>query len=158
MRPGNFPAVRLAQLAMLIYHSAHLFSRVLETEKLTDVRKLFDVTANDYWHYHYTLDDQSTFRKKTIGKNMIDNLVINSLVPSLFAYGLHHKEEKYKIKALDWLEELAAEINSITKGFSGLELSNRTAYDSQAYIELKTHYCNHKQCLQCSVGNALLRN
>ncbi|HYK55502.1 MAG TPA: DUF2851 family protein, partial [Flavisolibacter sp.] len=54
MRPGNFPAIRLAQLAMLIQHSAHLFSRILETENVLEIKKVFEVTANDYWHYHYT--------------------------------------------------------------------------------------------------------
>lgn len=158
MRPGNFPSVRLAQLAMLIHHSAHLFSKVLEAKILSDVRKLFEVTANDYWHYHYTMDQLSRFKKKAIGKNMIDNVIINSIVPVLFAYGLHQKEEKFKNRAINWLEELAAETNSITKGFSGLHLSSKTAYDSQAYIELKTNYCDYKHCLQCSIGNSLLKS
>ena len=158
MRPGNFPAIRLAQLAMLIQHSAHLFSRILETENVLEIKKLFEVTANDYWHYHYTIDELSGFKKKTIGKEMMENVVINSIVPVLFAYGLHHKEEKYKTKALNWLEATAAERNAVTKGFSALQLANKTAYDSQAYIELKTQYCDQKHCLQCAVGNALLKS
>jgi hypothetical protein len=158
MRPGNFPAIRLAQLAILIQHSAHLFSRILETENVLEIKKLFEVTANDYWHYHYTIDELSGFKKKTIGKEMMENVVINSIVPMLFAYGLHHKEEKYKAKALNWLEATAAERNAVTKGFSALQLANKTAYDSQAYIELKTHYCDQKHCLQCAVGNALLKS
>ncbi|HYK56301.1 MAG TPA: DUF2851 family protein, partial [Flavisolibacter sp.] len=158
MRPGNFPAIRLAQLAMLIQHSAHLFSRILETENVLEIKKIFEVTANDYWHYHYTMDELSGFKKKTIGKEMMENVVINSIVPVLFAYGLHHKEEKYKTKALNWLEATAAERNAVTKGFSALQLANKTAYDSQAYIELKTQYCDHKHCLQCAVGNALLKS
>jgi len=158
MRPGNFPTIRLAQLAMLVYNAAHLFSTLLEIEKVGEVKKLFDVTANDYWHYHYRFDEASPFKKKTIGKDMVENVIINSVVPVLFAYGLAHAEEKYKLKALNWLEEISAEQNAITKGFSQLQLANKTAYDSQAYIELKNQYCNHKLCLQCSIGNALLRN
>lgn len=157
MRPGNFPTIRLAQLAALIQNSAHLFSKILEIEKVSEIKKLFDVTANDYWHYHYRFDDSSAFKKKTVGKNMMDNVIINTMVPVLFAYGLYHKEEKYKNKAIRWLEELPAEINSITKGFASLKLSHKTAYDSQSFIELKTQYCDHKHCLQCAIGNALLK-
>jgi len=89
---------------------------------------------------------------------MIDNVIINTIVPVLFAYGLYNKEEKHKNKAILWLEELSAETNSITKGFENLKLSNRSAFDSQAFIELKTQYCDGKRCLQCTIGNALLKS
>jgi hypothetical protein len=88
---------------------------------------------------------------------MIDNVIINAIVPVLFAYGLYHKEEKYKNKAVLWLEELPPEANVITKGFAGLKLSNQSAFDSQSFIELKTQYCDGRHCLRCAVGNALLK-
>jgi hypothetical protein len=157
MRPGNFPTIRLSQLAALIQNSAHLFSKILEMEKLTEVKKLFDITANDYWHYHYRFDEPSSFKKKTIGTDMIDNVIINTVVPVLFAYGLYHKEEKYKNKALLWLDALPAEINSTTKGFTRLKLSSQTAFDSQSFIELKTNYCDKRHCLQCAIGNAIVK-
>jgi hypothetical protein len=157
MRPGNFPTIRLAQLAMLIHESAHLFSKIKEATSVTEVKKWFDVTANDYWHYHYRLDETSAFRKKKLGDAMIDNIIINTIVPMLFAYGSYHDEEKYKQKALRWLEETPAENNSIIKEFQRLKIENKTAFDSQALIELKNEYCNKKRCLDCAVGNALLK-
>ena len=158
MRPGNFPTIRLAQLAALIQNSAHLFSKILEIEHLTEIKKLFSVVANDYWNDHYCFDETSSFKKKPIGKNMIDNIIINTLVPVLFAYGLYHNDETHKNKAILWLEQVSAEVNSITKGFSNLQLSNKTAFDSQAFIELKTQYCDGKYCLNCGVGNAILKS
>lgn len=130
MRPGNFPTIRLSQLAMLIQNSAHLFSKILEADELSEIKKLFEITSNDYWHYHYRFDESSSFKKKTIGKDMTDNIIINTIVPFVFAYGLYHKEEKFKAKAIRWLEAVSAENNSITKGFLQLKLSNKTAYDS----------------------------
>jgi hypothetical protein len=158
MRPGNFPTIRLAQLSALIQGSTHLFSRILESEALSGIKKEFEVTANDYWHNHYQLDEPSVFKKKTVGREMIENLLINTVIPFLFAYGLYHKEDKYQDKALRWLEELGAENNTITKGFREIRVRNRTAFDSQALIELKTRYCDRKQCLQCAVGNAILKS
>jgi hypothetical protein len=157
MRPGNFPTLRLSQLAALIAGSDHLFSAVMETEKLAAVKKLFDVSVSDYWHDHYRFDEASAFKKKPVGQEMVVAIMINTIIPVLFAYGLHHKEEKYKNKAILWLDQLPAEINSITKGFCGLGLSNKTAFDSQAFIELKTQYCHPKHCLQCAVGNGILK-
>jgi Protein of unknown function (DUF2851) len=157
MRPGNFPTVRLAQLAMLVHEAAHLFSKIKEADSVKDVKQWFDVTANDYWHYHYRFDETSAFKKKKLGDTMIDNIIINTVVPVLFAYGNYHSEQKYKDKALQWLEETAAESNSITKGFHKIGIENKNAYDSQGLIELKTQYCDRKMCLECGVGNYLLK-
>lgn len=157
MRPGNFPAVRLAQLAMLVHHSVHLFAEIKEAAEVKNVKSRFDIMANDYWHYHYRFDELSAFRKKKLGAAMVDNIIINTIAPVLFAYGNYHNEQPYKDKALRWLEETTAEKNVITKGFEKLGLENRTAYDSQALIELKNNYCHPKRCLDCGVGNAILK-
>jgi hypothetical protein len=157
MRPGNFPTIRLAQLAALIQNSAHLFSRIIEMDSVSEAKKLFDVTANDYWHYHYIMDEISSFKKKMTGKDMIENIIINTVVPMLFTYGLYHKEEKFKTKAIKWLESISAETNSTTRGFIQLGVTNKTSFDSQALIELKTQYCDQRHCLKCAVGNAILK-
>lgn len=157
MRPGNFPTIRLAQLAMLIQGSAHLFSKIKEVASVKSIRQWLDVTANDYWHYHYQFDIASSFKKKKLGDTMIDNIIINTVCPVLFAYGNYHNENKYKEKALGWLEEISAESNAITKGFKQLGIENKSAFDSQALIELKNEYCTKKRCLDCAVGNVILK-
>jgi hypothetical protein len=84
MRPVNFPTLRLAQLAVLIQQSSHLFSKVIEAETVNDLNKLFDVTANDYWHYHYRFDEITEFKKKNLGKEMLQHIIINTVVPAVF--------------------------------------------------------------------------
>ncbi|MGK2864219.1 MAG: DUF2851 family protein [Chitinophagaceae bacterium] len=158
MRPENFPAIRLAELAMLVHDSAHLFSKIKEAETTLEIRTLFEVTANDYWHYHYQFDESSNFKVKKTGVSMIDNIIINTVAPVLFTYGSYQKEGKYKDKALRCLEETAAEKNLITKGFIQLNIENKNAWDSQALIELKNEYCINKKCLDCSIGNNILKN
>ncbi len=157
MRPGNFPAVRFAELAMLVHESSHLFSRIKEAASAKEIRKFFLVTANDYWHYHYQFDENSAFKKKKTGTSTIDNIIINTVAPLLFAYGTYHNETSYKDKAIQCLEEVTAEQNLITKGFRKLNIENKNAWDSQALIELKNEYCNKKRCLECSAGNAILK-
>ncbi|HEV7781245.1 MAG TPA: DUF2851 family protein [Chitinophagaceae bacterium] len=157
MRPGNFPTIRLAQLAMLVNSSVHLFAGVKDTNDLKDIREWFDVTANDYWHYHYRFDDESTFKKKKLGDPMIDNIIINTVAPVLFAYGTYHGENRYKEKAVKWLEQTAAESNNIITGFEKIGVENKNAFDSQGLIELKTQYCDRKMCLECAIGNFILK-
>jgi hypothetical protein len=158
MRPGNFPTIRLAQLAMLIHESTHLFAKIKETDSLKDVKLLFDITASDYWNSHYLLDEPSAFKKKNVGDSMIDNIIINTVAAVLFTYGEYHQEQQYKDKTLQWLEETASEENTITKGFRDINIDTNNAYDSQALIELKNEYCDKKKCLECAVGNIILRH
>jgi Protein of unknown function (DUF2851) len=158
MRPANFPSVRLAQLAMLVHESLHLFSKIKDSNTIKEIKGLLNVTANDYWHYHYVFDEPSAFKKKNLGTQMIENILINTVAVILFAYGQYHNENSYKDKALQWLEEIAAEKNSITKGFMQIGLSCKSAFDSQAFIQLKNNYCSKKRCLDCAVGNSILKN
>ena len=88
---------------------------------------------------------------------MINNLLINTIVPVVFAYGLYNREEAFKNKALQWLEEISAEKNSITNAFAGLGIGYTNAFDSQALIQLKNEFCNKKRCLECAIGNRLLK-
>jgi hypothetical protein len=158
MRPANFPSVRLAQLAMLVHNSSHLFSAIKDVSTIDQVKERLHITANDYWHYHYILDEPSAFKKKQLGRQMTENILINTVVPVLFAYGLYHKENRYKEKALQFLFDIAAEKNTVTKSFSALGISNTTAFDSQALLQLKNNYCDKRRCLDCAVGNKLLKS
>jgi len=158
MRPANFPTIRLAQLAMLIHNSEHLFSKIKETDSVEEVKRMLSLEANDYWHYHYIFDEITDHKIKKLGSQMVNNIIINTIVPILFSYGLHNNDEFYKEKSIKWLEEIAPEKNAITKGFENLGYANKSAFDSQAFIELKNHYCNEKLCLKCAIGNSLLRN
>jgi hypothetical protein len=158
MRPANFPTVRLAQLAMLINQSSHLFSKIKETSSVVTVKEFLNVTANDYWHYHYQLDEAGEYHPKQLGKQMTDSLIINTIIPVLFAYGEVHANESIKAKAVEWLSELAPEKNVITQKWTFFNVANANALDSQGLIELKNNYCNTRRCLECAVGNTILKS
>jgi hypothetical protein len=142
---------------MLVHHSVHLFAQVKEAVALKEILQLLDITANDYWHYHYTPDEPSVYKIKHLGTDMIHNIIINTIVPVLFAYGLYHKEQPVQDKALNWLAEIRAEKNNLVKSWQQLGITTEHAYDSQALIELKAQYCDNRKCLDCAIGNALLR-
>lgn len=157
MRPANFPSVRLAQLAALVHNSIHLFAQIRDHDRVQDIKKLLDVTANDYWHYHYVFDEPSAFRKKNTGAQMVDNIIINTAAPMLFAFGKYQHEKKYMDKAIRLLGETAGEKNTIIRGFGKIGMNANDAASSQALIHLKKEYCDVKRCLDCAVGNKLLK-
>ena len=133
------------------------FSKIKETTAVKDLKALLDVTANDYWHHHYVFEEESVFKKKQLGSQMVNNILINTIAPILFTYGYYHKLEAVKENAIQLLSQLAAEKNTITTGFTALGIENKNAFDSQVLIQLKNEYCNKKRCLECAVGNKLLK-
>jgi hypothetical protein len=157
MRPRNFPTVRLAQLARLVNNAGSLFSVVKESGSIKELTELLQVTASEYWDIHYRLDESAAFNKKTIGLQMVENIIINTIVPVLFAYGHNRQEPQFKQKAMDLLEQLSPERNSITNQWESIGVSNQDAWDSQALIELKKEYCDKRRCLECAIGNKLLQ-
>ena len=157
MRPGSFPTIRLAQLAMLIYKSIHLFAEIKETSSLKNVKDILLVTASDYWNDHYIPREVSVFQKKQLGGPMIDNIIINTIIPLLFVYGNYYDQHSYTEKVMKWLGEMKTENNTIIHQFEQLGIGSKTAFDSQALIELKNEYCDKKRCLECAIGNFLLK-
>ena len=157
MRPANLPGVRLAQLAMLVYRSEHLFATIRESENMSVVYQLFDVAASGYWNTHYLFDKAGEHCEKRIGRETVNSIIINTIVPVLFAYGMYQQNEYYKSKAIRWLMQTGYENNSIVQGWKGLGQKSKTALDSQAFTELTNMYCNEKRCLECAVGVNILR-
>lgn len=157
MRPANFPTIRLAQLAAMIQQSHQLFDQLKDIEECTEAEKLFMVTANDYWHYHYRFDELTIYKRKSLGKAMAQNIMINTVIPVLYTYGYFNNNVHVKNKAIRWMEKLTAEKNNITRGFEKLLIENKSAFDSQALIQLKKEYCDKKNCLTCAIGNSILK-
>jgi hypothetical protein len=157
LRPANFPSIRIAQFANLSYNSSYLFSKIIEAEKIERVKMCLNVNVSDYWETHYVFDKSSKRKMKHLGDEAINNILINTIIPFLFVYGKQKNEEKYIEKALDFLENIAGESNSIITKWESLNLTAKTSYSTQALLQLKNEYCNFKKCLSCSIGNYLLK-
>ena len=157
LRPGNFPHVRLAQLANLYYKERSLFSRIMEADTLEAVRKLLTVTTSPYWEEHFNFRKVSSSREKQVGKNAQNLIIINTVIPFLYAYGLHKADELLCERATGFLESLKAEDNHIIRHWSGAGLPVSTAADSQALLQLQKEYCDKKDCLRCRFGFEYLR-
>ncbi|HEY2581240.1 MAG TPA: DUF2851 family protein [Mucilaginibacter sp.] len=158
LRPQNFPTIRLAQFAALVVQSNHLFSKLLEIKDVKGLRGLFtEIKINPYWENHYRFDVESPPSSKNLGQASVDILLLNTLALFLFSYGKHNQLQHYINRSLQLLEYLPNENNKITADFSNLGVKIKTAFESQALLELKNNYCNYKKCLQCGVGNSILK-
>jgi hypothetical protein len=158
LRPVNFPSVRIAQFANLIFNSTHLFSKIIETESLDFLKLLMNVDVSEYWQTHYMFDKVSKNKSKHLGEDSLNNIVINTIVTFLFVYGKQKDDQKYVDRALAFLEQTEGENNSIINKWESLKLPVKNAYSTQALLQLKNEYCNGKKCLSCNIGTYLIKN
>lgn len=153
MRPANFPTMRLAQFAGWCVNEDHLFSNILTLKRVEQLRQLFrELPVNAYWRQHYVFDKVTKPHSAALGGRSIDNVIINTVVTILVAYGKYVGKEMYLYRAIDLLDELTNEKNSTINRFSELGLDVKTAADSQALLQLKQHYCDRYKCLDCGIG------
>ena len=149
LRPMNFPHIRIAQFAALLQKSDNLFSKIIENPSIEYLRDLFYVEVSDFWNTHYNFSQQSKRTSKHLTKTTLDSIIINTIVPFLFAYGQMQGRETLCNHAIDLLNNLPAEKNKIIENFNNLNFTTLSAADTQALLQLKTCYCDTKKCFRC---------
>lgn len=136
-RPQSMPQVRLLQLARLYHEGRTAMSTLLEAKDIEALRRVFDIQG--------------------LSRNSADLLIINTVVPLLYAYGMSHQMEALQERAIALLQALPAENNFILRQWKACGLAVSTAADSQALIELKRNYCDRKDCLRCRFAYEYLK-
>lgn len=155
LRPPNFPTIRLSQLAVLYAEKRQLFSAILSAETKEALYELFNTKATFYWETHFNFGVAGSNRAKTLTKNFIDLLLINTVLPIKFCHAKSQgKDISEELMAL--AATIAKEDNTIISHFNRLQHVASNAMDSQALLQLKSKYCDLKRCLDCAVGNSLL--
>lgn len=157
LRPANFPTLRLAQFAQLITTQTSLFSLFADSDQVSTLLKTLRVLPPPYWQTHYRFAKATEKTASLLGQTAVENIIINTVVPLLAAYAHHRNQPTYIDRAIGLLEQLPPEHNRITARWAELGLSVRTAFDSQASIELFNEFCGPKKCLSCQIGLALVQ-
>lgn len=156
LRPVNFPTVRLSQLSAMLTVTGGLFSKVIEVKEIRDLKKVFEVTASEYWNDHYVFGKKSRKTIKSTGETASDILLINSVVPIIFVYGQKHDNMAVCERALSFFEEINPERNSIVDEWRRAGIEAGSALDTQALIQLRNEYCRRRRCLECRIGSRLI--
>lgn len=152
LRPANFPTLRLAQLAALICQEKNIFSRLIEAYSYEMLQVIFSAKQSPYWQRHYQFFKAQDEEIAPIGSMSIDNIIINTVVPLLVAYGKTKDEQIYIDRAVEILQHITTEDNTILKSWKQLGVKSNSAADSQALIELHNNFCLKRRCLDCNIG------
>lgn len=156
IRPHNFPTLRIAQFANFISQNPKMFARILESKSIHDLKKHFsDFEAHPFWKTHYTFKEEVDEKSCKMGENSIELILINTVLPYIFLYGIEKQVDRFKKFAIDCMYELKAEKNTIVSKWNSLGWKSKVAAESQAKIHLYNHYCQNKKCLSCALGVSL---
>lgn len=152
IRPISFPTIRLAWFAKVI-QSFPIMHKLLNQQ----IDFLNEIYVSKYWTTHYMFDKWSNTRDKIIGTDFKMTLMINVVVPLIFAYGKFIDDVKYTDQSLDILMNMKCENNSKIQLYDKTKWQINTAFDTQVLLELHDNYCVHKRCMECAIGNKILR-
>lgn len=141
MRPQNSPELRIRQFAQLLHQSDNLLSKILDSNELKGLVKLFE------------LDKESNVPQ--LGRTSIDILLINTVLPYKYAYAKHLNKD---LDVLELMEKIPAENNTIIRQWRVLGQTIKNAADTQALLHLYHNYCQHHECINCEVGYQIFQD
>lgn len=156
LRPASFPTLRISQFASLIHKQFPLTANILEVDSMAEMEQLFRISASEYWDGHYLFGKCSPPKPKIPGDQFITTLIINVVVPFLYALDRNGKRSIAGIRACEILFQLKAESNQIIKNWEFYGISANNAMESQALLQLYNVYCKQKRCLECQIGTSLM--
>ena len=141
LHPKGAPEIRVKQFALFVQHFDFDFG-------------FLDLSAEDLLAYIR----QSFLKAEGVeyAKSFQNLIIINSFVPFLWWLGEKRGESQWQNRAVELLQLLPNETNHLTKFLKKAGFSIRTAYDSQALLELYSIRCSGKKCLTCGVGIKIL--
>lgn len=157
LRPANFPTVRIAQLATLLYKIGNLFDALTGNGSVDKLTNILGVKQSEYWLVHYNFGKKASRKMTGFGKSSGHNIIINTVIPLLVAYSRQVDDQLFMDRALSLLGQLPPENNVIIRNWKNLGMNPKSAFDTQALLQLNNNYCLKRKCLNCNIGVALIR-
>ena len=143
--------------ANMVYQRKTSLQSMLACKTAKEVTSLLKVSATPYWQMRSHFGAECKTCAKQLSAERVNLIVINAVVPMLFAYGRYKRNDAYCDRAFDIIEQCRSEKNTITKHWEQYGIKAETAGDSQALIQLQREYCDKRQCLRCRFGYEFLR-
>lgn len=157
MRPQGFPHRRIALLAAMVHGGFKMMERILHVTQADDARRLFDIELQGYWSRHYSFNAVDAGRSiKALSQSSVNILTINAVVPLLHAYGERLNDNAMRERAIELLQSIPPERNSIVSLFEQSGIKCPDAFTSQAFVQLRRCYCEPRKCLYCRIGHRML--
>jgi hypothetical protein len=160
IRPINHPVIRLLALSRIIYRYKKIdmvysltnllmnitHKNILKIEKELVINMIFPGVKSEYNPW------------SVLGKYKVREIIVNAVLPFIYAYGIYRKDTKLSNKAMN-----------LFIGFPGLQDNHILSYmrqrlmlnngyrllsaEQQGLIQIFKQYCRHKDCESCPLSN-----
>ena len=162
LRPMNFPTRRIAYASAFLREiiSEDLLKRIVFCFKNSgnipkDLNDIFlSIAPSPYWNDHYDFGKAGKTKQSAIGKERIDSVMVNVIIPLMYLYAKVFGDEDLfiKVKKL-YRKGKDNSTNSVIKVMkSQLEFSPESICESQGLIHLHNFFCVHGNCGECKIG------
>ncbi len=159
MRPGSFPDIRIAQLAMLIHENGGIrLKQAIGSMQKDKIGSYFKIKLSSYWTSHYRFSKPVAQKNKTLGNETVQRIIINALIPAMIIDQRDKSSDCAFEDAISFLEKMPPENNKIIRHWKPSVPQLDSAAETQGLLELYKYYCMPKKCLKCMIGNKILGN
>ncbi len=147
LRSFGFPEIRLHQFAALVqnFDFDTTFTHYKPKEIIEYLNRMMD----------FEFEEKN--KEIALSQATKDSIIINCFIPFLCWYGHFKRNELLVEKAIEILSLIKSEHNAIISQWEKLGVKSKNAYDSQALLEIYNEFCVAKKCLNCTIGNKILR-
>jgi len=172
LRPQNFPTIRIAYGSQLILKilEGDLFKNIIlsfqrefsVTGLYRNLQALLKPEEDKYWNVHYDFGKRSANFNKLLGRQRINDIIINVITPVVYLYSEIFKNGMIKKNVLILYDTLKIKPeNSVLNVIKEQVLISRdiqinTPSMEQAAIQLYNFYCTRERCSECEIGKLAL--
>ena len=157
IRPGNFPAVRIAQLASVVFASKGNLSSLYATIDIKSIDKSLNLQASPYWESHYDLGRSGSEKSSRIGHSSRRLILLNGIIPWMYTRARLGSEREKQDNILKMLEFVKPETNSKLDSWIEIGINPENEAEAQALLMLYNGYCQHNKCLHCHWCHYILK-
>jgi len=153
---SNHPVLRLAQAAVFFTRHEFIRNACFDCRTGEDVERLFCTEASGYWNTHSAPGREGSDRRKRIGPTKAALLGINLVAPFLYTYGAEMGVEGLSDQAVNLLDGMAPEDNSIIRRWQACGVCPKHALDTQALLQISNEWCDGGRCESCRIGRRII--
>ncbi len=158
-RPSNFPHRRIALLARHVAEGCSLTDKLISAKGDPEsLIAMFQWETGPYWRSHQLFGVTAENLSCKLSLSSIQLLLINVVAPFYMAYAAWTGDYEKGEVAVNLLQNLPAESNSIIKEWCRYGIKPSDASHSQALLQLRKEYCDRGRCLECRFGHRVIRH
>ncbi len=168
MRPQNFPTIRVAAGARIVYKLMHddliaklvkKFYEIHNYDVLKNlVRNMLTIKGDGFWKKHYTFEKQAAGEDihYFLGTGRADEMFINVVLPFAYIYFDLFDKTKFAQKTISVYTDVACDSdNSLVTEIADalqIEANWKKSVIYQGMIELFRSFCAKDRCEECAIG------